>query len=506
MKLVSTTLSQCGNLSNEPKEFTQLPTPTHQHTQRSLARSVAYSSGATSRRTSESSFLGGRTLSVTSSHTSYSSVQESPCTPKKDLHYATQMRIEQDEPKKRYFCTHCPDTFTYKLDWKTHELRYHERQFQYICPECKRETFTEFSFKTHIREMHGCKKYPHIKSVARKVQASKRRTAWGCGICSALLLDWEKRCDHVAMHCEAGSRREEWTHSKVIIGLLRQPLFDSAWRSYLIERHGNYPNSNFGVCWRTTATGRSSNGSRKLQDWLEMGNAERDVEFIINLAYRHGHRFIQKESASTNVGDWTANNISVRNHEVLSHRLLVSQSSKDVDETLSSLMTSEIDESMSEDETEDCETRSSSSESDGSALVEFDASLSDFYDQMNQKLVNDLMCEVWSLLDHRPSNIQSVGDAQGSENHSTSPPPPKTTHTGLEVSRKRQRRSSGNSRYPQDSGDDDDEVPSKWPSSVPKDSQVLGARFACPYYQRNPQRHKSRSCAGPGWRTVHRVK
>jgi hypothetical protein len=33
------------------------------------------------------------------------------------------------------------------------------------------------------------------------------------------------------------------------------------------------------------------------------------------------------------------------------------------------------------------------------------------------------------------------------------------------------------------------------------------ARFACPYFKRNAARHQSwRSCAGPGWDTVHRTK
>jgi hypothetical protein len=32
-------------------------------------------------------------------------------------------------------------------------------------------------------------------------------------------------------------------------------------------------------------------------------------------------------------------------------------------------------------------------------------------------------------------------------------------------------------------------------------------RFACPFYQKDPLRHQQyRSCVGPGWETVHRVK
>lgn len=38
-------------------------------------------------------------------------------------------------------------------------------------------------------------------------------------------------------------------------------------------------------------------------------------------------------------------------------------------------------------------------------------------------------------------------------------------------------------------------------------SSSSAARFACPYYKRNPRKYKSwRICCGPGWATVHRVK
>lgn len=38
-------------------------------------------------------------------------------------------------------------------------------------------------------------------------------------------------------------------------------------------------------------------------------------------------------------------------------------------------------------------------------------------------------------------------------------------------------------------------------------STPKGLRFACPFYKHNPERYEtSRSCCGPGWETVHRVK
>lgn len=45
----------------------------------------------------------------------------------------------------------------------------------------------------------------------------------------------------------------------------------------------------------------------------------------------------------------------------------------------------------------------------------------------------------------------------------------------------------------------------KRPDSAPVDDPKR--KLACPFYRRNPERHKRhRSCAGPGWSTIHRLK
>jgi hypothetical protein len=44
-------------------------------------------------------------------------------------------------------------------------------------------------------------------------------------------------------------------------------------------------------------------------------------------------------------------------------------------------------------------------------------------------------------------------------------------------------------------------------SSLDSSGTLPSARFACPYFKRNAARHQTwRSCAGPGWDTVHRTK
>lgn len=57
----------------------------------------------------------------------------------------------------------------------------------------------------------------------------------------------------------------------------------------------------------------------------------------------------------------------------------------------------------------------------------------------------------------------------------------------------------------------DDLSDSKKPNKKQKSSilqqEGLGKRFACPYYKKDPEKYKSwRTCPGPGWQTVHRMK
>ena len=337
------------------------------------------------------------------------------------------------------------------------------------------------------------------------MDASKRRTAWGCGICSALLLNWEKRCDHVGAHCEAGFRRKDWSHSKVILGLLRQPVFACAWESYLLERHGNFPSSTFGIYWRKAETRRSSNDNLQLQDWLEMSHSDRDVDFIIKLAYEQGRRSISDYSASSRPVDGPATTISVWKRDRLSDRYSISQLSADSRERSSSDSGLDINENGSDDDTDDGETKCTTSEADAVSL-DADTTVFQVIGPMEQQLVDNIMREFRYLWDW-PSSYNERGDtADGSQSNSASTLASRITQPSSTKSKKRQRRFSGDSEQRKDDEDDDDDGPNKPNTPAPKDIQESDLRFACPYYQRSPQKHKSRSCAGPGWATVHRVK
>jgi len=123
-----------------------------------------------------------------------------------------------------------------------------------------------------------------------------------------------------------------------------------------------------------------------------------------------------------------------------------------------------------------------------------------------QKLIKNIMIELHSLLGWNAAFRARGGSADTSGSHCAGGlNASASSERSSNLKRKRNNERDSNS---QPSEDDRNNRPSKLPklgSSSPHDNQSL--RFACPYFKRNPGRHrKSRTCAGPGWASVHRVK
>lgn len=372
------------------------------------------------------------------------------------------------EPKNIYFCHHCPLNFDLKENWVSHEYNYHERLFEYHCLRCANIFVTEHAFKTHFRQIHEYGNFTNFRSLLRKVNSNRKRTAWGCGICSALLLDWTSRCEHVAAHCEAETGRNCWSHSRVIIALLRQPVFDAAWQLYLIERHGNYPGPHFGLQWRVSDTKRSFDGNLQLQDWLEMGDQQQNTHFVIKLAYDLGHRFV-----------------AVRGTPGLPDVMLSPTANNS--ETASSI-DSIVEANLSHSE---------------SMLSLSEALLFHSLSTTPAKSVETPFDDVQGL----PARyINNRGHSNQADAYKSCPVPQldisRHGNSGSASSKKRQRRS----RTPGEGGEDGEES-QKHPVNCNEINGTAEAqKLACPYYQRDPRFVKHRACEGPGWPSVHRVK
>lgn len=188
-----------------------------------------------------------------------------------------------------YWCTSCDTSFKRKYDWKRHEDEFHERWRKYPCPEpgCNRSFWGSNSFNQHHKQCHGCTTCPHAEKV---VKFLRKRKFWACGFCSALHPARERHVEHVARHFESGLTKNDWMHSRVVYGLLHQPLIHAAWENLISSKQ-----SGFGrrpqFSWHPSKTGRAQGFLEKenpgqLQDLLEFFSGdESEAQWVVGVAY-----------------------------------------------------------------------------------------------------------------------------------------------------------------------------------------------------------------------------
>ncbi|KAL7813389.1 hypothetical protein V8C26DRAFT_167216 [Trichoderma gracile] len=189
-----------------------------------------------------------------------------------------------------YWCTSCETSFKRKYDWKRHEDEFHERWRKYPCPEpgCNRSFWGSNSFNQHHKQCHGCKTCPHAEKV---VKFLRKRKYWACGFCSALHPARERHVEHVARHFESGLGKAEWMHSRVIYGLLHQPLIHNAWDALVSTKQAEFGGRRPQFSWHPSKTGRAQGFLEKenpgqLQDLLEFFSGdEGEAQWIVNIAF-----------------------------------------------------------------------------------------------------------------------------------------------------------------------------------------------------------------------------
>ena len=189
-----------------------------------------------------------------------------------------------------YWCTSCETSFKRKYDWKRHEDEFHERWRKYPCPEpgCNRSFWGSNSFNQHHKQCHGCKTCPHAEKV---VKFLRKRKYWACGFCSALHPARERHVEHVARHFESGMTKGDWMHSRVVYGLLHQPLIREAWDALVNSKESEYNGRRPQFSWHPSKTGRAQGFLEKenagqLQDMLEFFSGdEGEAQWIASSAY-----------------------------------------------------------------------------------------------------------------------------------------------------------------------------------------------------------------------------
>ncbi|KAK9780029.1 putative C2H2-type domain-containing protein [Seiridium cardinale] len=121
-----------------------------------------------------------------------------------------------------------------------------------------------------------------------------------------------------------------------------------------------------------------------------------------------------------------------------------------------------------------------------------------------KEAIESLMIEFKALLDQGLGVRRRASNSSGSTNGS-SPARSSQDHRtgGRNGEGKKRKRDGEDPNSPEDGGKGEDDMTNQ--SATP--NTVAAKKFACPYYRRCAWNHQNpRSCAGPGWQSVHRVK
>ncbi|KXX76479.1 hypothetical protein MMYC01_206845 [Madurella mycetomatis] len=284
---------------------------------------------------------------------------------------------------------------------------------------------------------------------------------------------------------------------------------DSGYESYRASNHSSSSSSGYYTDARETRTRTGAEvviiTHRNITSGYDCAEP-RASDYVSRRSFREarqGRRSVSgvastRESPRSAVKRSTPNDAS-HHHADISNAPSVTIDSGAEDDSSSS--NSDEDGSASEDEA----TQGSLSINERSSESGSDSSLvSPLLDTHRRQIVDQLMIEFRDLLNQ---TIGARSRPSGSDPPSASPSGhqgyQQNSSAGLQQSRGRDggRSSSGSSQGRGD-GNMDEGSGAGHPLEMP-----LGRKFACPYFKRDPRKYrKHRSCVGPGWTAVHRVK
>jgi hypothetical protein len=369
----------------------------------------------------------------------------------------------------KFFCTSCDRKFRRKSDWKRHERAYHEPEKRWQCPDCNACFHVESQFTRHHKINHSCQSCGHANEAKMELP---RKVAWGCGFCyeggNVSLTSWEIRCDHIAAHFNAGQVKDDWKFTNVVLGLLK---ISTTWRSYVTVLHGPHPEKWPSFSWEAT----KGLCLELLRD-LEYGQcAEEGANSLMQKIYDLG---IQEHSTEE-----------------------------------------DSDDQESDDEESDDEDYASDDDVIHDQLSIFETPQSDDRDKMLkpiisheiQQTIDRVMDGLRHILPGSPTNRSHTGSegSTGSAGSNEGRGVEKGSNAGGQTRPSTRKRGLDGSDSPAGGGNDDDGEPGKRRKiREPSDHSLSkNHKFACPFFKRHPEKYKSyRSCPGPGWDTVHRLK
>lgn len=140
--------------------------------------------------------------------------------------------------------------------------------------------------------------------------------------------------------------------------------------------------------------------------------------------------------------------------------------------------------------------------------ADFGPSLTQILVDLKSDLVDQVMGVVHNIILSKDGYIyhQSGNDGSQGTQGSTSGTPNQSSSNQARKGPGKRPLSQKDDRSANGGNDGDPSKRKKLDSDAQLHSNIL-RKFACPFYQHNPQKNSSRrSCRGPGWPSVHRVK
>ena len=217
---------------------------------------------------------------------------------------------QRPDVSNRYWCTICVDPHSYQKsdDWKKH-MKEHETSFicgltsaavvedgVMICAYCGaqnpdtphlashndracstssgRTAFKRrYEMVAHLKQQHGA---TDTKSLAERWRHMRPKKAWSCGFCIKYFSNLGEQLKHLDQnHFRMHQHVSLWDNTKVIQGLLLQPLVYEAWHNLM---------STYGL--RTSIFTWNNHRAQPLQNLLQTGpSKQHDPAFLAKTAY-----------------------------------------------------------------------------------------------------------------------------------------------------------------------------------------------------------------------------
>ena len=206
-----------------------------------------------------------------------------------DQHLAGEEIHPTSSPTFSYWCTVCEEPRRYKTcgGWVKHEKERHEGRIHVCMPDgaivfrgntlvcvlCGEANPDENHLKEHnvlpcLKKASAARTYNrlyqfenHLEShgvhkgsaIAKEWRRDCQKKAWACGFCVAYFKKSSMRFNHIAtQHYERGDDLSKWDPTKVVLGLLQQPIVHKAW----LERINlQFPGRDMELRWDKAPTG-----------------------------------------------------------------------------------------------------------------------------------------------------------------------------------------------------------------------------------------------------------